>query len=79
MPSAATVQYIAGEIRAARARRGLRQADLAEKIGVQPYTISRIEKGNREIPSSYLCAIAEALGVQVASLLPPSNLEGSAK
>jgi DNA-binding XRE family transcriptional regulator len=46
-------------------RRGLTQAQLAEKVGVQEATIVRLERGNR-IPSlSLLRRIAAALEAQV--------------
>lgn len=79
MPAVATKQYIAAEIRAARARRNLKQSDLAKLVGVSPYTISRIETGHREVSGSYLCAIAEALDVPVEALFPPSNRDGAKK
>ena len=49
-------------LKAARARKGLKQQQLAEKSGVDQTTISRLENG-RHSGSGYITKIAYALGV----------------
>lgn len=55
-----------------RARRvtGLSQAKLAEKLGVNVMTVSRLERGvTRDVTIQRLCEVAEAIGVPVSVLL----------
>lgn len=64
-------------IKVERARNGMSQSDLAEKVGVTRQTIYAIET-KRFIPSTVLAfKIAEILGVEVAKLfeLEPSDWE----
>jgi transcriptional regulator with XRE-family HTH domain len=46
------------------------QNDLARRVGVARTSISNIEKGRQRIPVHVLFALADALGVEMASLLP---------
>lgn len=55
-----------------RKQRGLTQAALAEKVGVEQPTIQRWEKGKREPELSQLFALAAALGVEPSALIDPS-------
>lgn len=55
-----------------RKRKGLTQAQLAEKVGVEQPTIQRWEKGKREPELAQLFALAEALDVEPGTLLDPS-------
>lgn len=58
------------QIKAARVNRGLSQLQLAEAIGVNVMTISRIERGGT--PSINTCQkIANALGVTIVLELEP--------
>lgn len=52
-----------------RAKRGLTQAQLAERIDVAQATVQRWEKGKREPDFGQLHALASALGVTVSELL----------
>jgi transcriptional regulator with XRE-family HTH domain len=52
-----------------RDRAGLTQAELAEKSGVQPETISRYEAGKLSIPLERLLLIAEAFGLRIQDLV----------
>jgi len=55
-------------LREVRRRKGLRQSDLAKKVGVFQSEISEIETGERK-PSVYLAKrIAKALGVSLDEL-----------
>ncbi|AVL99921.1 transcriptional regulator [Gordonia iterans] len=58
------------EVRAARTRAGLRQADLAAAVGVSRQTIVSLERGDYS-PSVYLAIrIARALDSTVEELFP---------
>ena len=54
----------------ARQRRvvGLTQAELAEKIGVQPETVSRLETGKRSVSLVVLATISRALDLELHEL-----------
>jgi len=56
--------------RIARQRRaaGLTQAELAEKVGVQPETISRLETGKRRVSLEILALISESLSLELHEL-----------
>jgi transcriptional regulator with XRE-family HTH domain len=56
--------------RIARQRRavGLTQADLAEKVGVQPETISRVETGRRMISLGLVVLLSESLDIELHEL-----------
>ena len=56
--------------RIARQRRaaGLTQAELAEKVGVQPETISRLETGKRRVSLEMLGLISESLSLELYEL-----------
>lgn len=63
---------LANNIRKARERLGLRQEDLAQRIGVgSGEIISKIELGLREVKAWELSRIAQALGVEFQELLNP--------
>lgn len=60
-------------IKEARERAGLTQDELGKKIGVTGVAVMRYEKGQRQPRIEQLRAIAAALGVPIAQLLPPDN------
>jgi transcriptional regulator with XRE-family HTH domain len=62
-------EYLAGEIRAAMARKRLTPADLADAIGVHRVTASSIYNGRTSIDIERLDAIAEWLGISASDLL----------
>ncbi|GAB2512510.1 hypothetical protein GCM10027064_07820 [Microbacterium petrolearium] len=62
-------------IRALRTERGIRLAELAERVGRAPSQLSMIENGRREPRLSMLRAIAQALDVPVDALLEPDELD----
>jgi transcriptional regulator with XRE-family HTH domain len=70
-----TKDVIAGNLRTLRKVRGMSQPDLAQKVGISPRTIARLEAGQVADPSiNHVRALAQALGVTV-DLLAESELE----
>ncbi|GHU54529.1 hypothetical protein FACS189442_0890 [Spirochaetia bacterium] len=61
-------------IKILRARRGLSQADLAEKADMSITFLSTIERGVRFLQPDMMAKIASALGVEVSQLFV-ANLE----
>lgn len=64
-------------IKAARNKAGLKQSELAEKLGVAVITIGQYERGKRQPRLEQLRRIAIALGTTVSELVEPgywSNL-----
>jgi transcriptional regulator with XRE-family HTH domain len=64
------VVKIGTQLRAARERALLTQAELGARAGLQPLTISRIETDKVEPRYTTIRKIAKALGVDPAELLP---------
>ena len=63
--------------RIARQRRvvGLTQAELAEMVGVQPETISRIETGRRTISLGLIVLLSESLDIELHELFRLPNTD----
>ncbi|MCP2319596.1 Transcriptional regulator, contains XRE-family HTH domain [Nocardia amikacinitolerans] len=62
-------QYIGRQVRAIRARRGISQQVLADRVGVSRGAIAKYENGERPVDSRRtLLALAQALGVNVGDL-----------
>jgi transcriptional regulator with XRE-family HTH domain len=55
-------------VRAARALRGLSQAELEQKAGLPPTTVSKIENGARRLDPATRVRIAMALDVDAEAL-----------
>lgn len=53
------------QLRAAREQKGLSQAELAEKAGLQPSAVSHFETGRRAPSFDNLRALADALAVTI--------------
>jgi transcriptional regulator with XRE-family HTH domain len=62
---------VGDRLRELRERRGLKQSDLAAKLGVHVMTVTLWEdkKARRKISTKYIQKIAEALNIQVSELL----------
>lgn len=60
---------IGGRIKAARARRGLSQAELGDAVGLDKTAISKIEHDVRSVSSTELADISDALGVSMRDLV----------
>lgn len=56
-------------VRRLRERRGMRQADLAERIGLGRTSMTNLERGNQNPPLSVLPLLARGLGVSTGELL----------
>ena len=57
-------------IREWRERRGLSQAQLAERMGLHQQAVHRLESGQHELKAQHLKAYARALGVRPIDILP---------
>jgi transcriptional regulator with XRE-family HTH domain len=66
-----------GAVKLARVTAGLEQQQLADKIGVSKGYMSEIEKGTRSVPPPKLKAIADALGIETATLINPAFAEAA--
>lgn len=64
----AFLQRFGCRVRALRESGGLRQADLASRVGMDRVSISQIERGLREVGVSKVPRLAEALGVTPSAL-----------
>lgn len=63
------VPGLINRIRELRKKAGLKQDQLAEKIGVDPATISRLEKGQVRITGEYLILLSDVLGCTPIELI----------
>lgn len=73
------VDLIVGErLRSARLASGMRQADLAQKVGVSFQQIQKYERGQNRISASRLLSIAAALGVPVEQFFEGLSPEADA-
>lgn len=69
---------IGAAVRAARERAGLTQEELGRRVGLTRTSITNIERGRQQIQVHTLYALAEALEVAVAGLLPPAEVPDAA-
>ncbi len=56
------VKNLGEAIRNKRKKRGIKQIDLAKKLGVSRQELGGWERGTRNLPNKYLLKIPEALG-----------------
>lgn len=68
-PSTPGPQNFASCLRAAREAKGLSQAELAERTGLQPSAVSHFETGRRAPSFDNLRLLADALGIATDYLL----------
>ena len=59
----------AGNVRRLRAKKGLSQKALADKVGISVSYVSMLERGQRSPPLETIEKVAKALSVPAASLL----------
>jgi transcriptional regulator with XRE-family HTH domain len=70
MTAADVNRYVGEQVRKARKRRGMRQGELAARLGVSRAWVSLAEAGSRGLSAVRLVAVAAVLGVQPGDLLP---------
>jgi transcriptional regulator with XRE-family HTH domain len=80
------LQAIGQRVAKARKDRGWTQEALAEAVGIEPVSLSRLETGDRALSLSTLAHIANAVGVGLGDLLdtgrglpPPSHAPDEAE
>lgn len=61
-------EHIGAAIRTARITRGIKQEDLAQRCGITPPTLCRIERGNKPYHVSGLIAVCDTLGTSPEGL-----------
>lgn len=71
----ALYREIGARIRDEREALGFSQRELGEEVGLWQSAISHIEAGEQQVPVHLLLAIAHALGVSPACLLPNTFME----
>ena len=64
---------VSGEVRAWMARRGVRQQDLAERLGITQPSLSSRLRGRTRWTINDLVVVAETLNVPVSVLLTPPD------
>ena len=67
---------IGRQVRRLREAAGLRAADLASALGVDPSAVSNLEHGRRNVKADELSVIADFLGVSQLAILEPDSLLG---
>ena len=70
-------KYVGKQIRKYRRENNLTQKELGLKVGVKHNTISAYESGVNEPEQNMIFALANALGVSVNDLFPPTKGTGS--
>ena len=64
---------LGARLRSAREAAGLSQAELSARVRLSRATVANIELGNQRVTLHKFVALATALGVSPASLLPPAD------
>jgi transcriptional regulator with XRE-family HTH domain len=64
------------KLRAIRALRGITQADLAAKAGISQTAVAEFEKDKRDLRTSTVVKLCEALGVQVTYKVDGTEITG---
>jgi transcriptional regulator with XRE-family HTH domain len=70
------LRSVGARIRKARVARGVTQSQLAERIGVEPETVSRYERGLIPLSLSQLHQVAVALDIGAEALIGVSGKRG---
>lgn len=76
MPREPITRLVGQNIRRYRRRLGMTIEEFADRVGVSPQQISRVELGLNSSPLPRLQRMAEVLGVSVADLLPSVSPPG---
>ena len=64
------------KLRAIRALRGITQADLAAKAGISQTAVAEFEKDKRDLRTSTVVKLCDALGVQVTYKIDGTEITG---
>jgi len=64
---------IGQRIRDLRQKKGMRQEELARRMGLSPSALSNFEKGRRRTSIDWLRKISRVLGVSMSDLIPESR------
>ena len=64
------------KLRAIRALRGITQAELASKAGISQTAVAEFEKDKRDLRTSTVVKLCEALGVQVVYRIDCTEISG---
>lgn len=73
-------RHVGGQVRRLREDAGMKQDELAARVGLSRASIANVEAGKQAVPLHLFAAITEALGTDVAHLLPArSHGEGDRK
>ncbi len=75
LASRSTDDLVRARIKALRIERGLSQDEVADRAGMAPSTVSRLESGARRLALDHLTPLAGALGVEVGDLLAPATTD----
>jgi len=67
------LKVMGDRLRSLRKERRLRQADIAEILGITQTHYQRVEKGKINIPTLTLCALADYFGVSIDYLVGRSE------
>lgn len=63
-------QHVGSRVRTRRTHLGLSQGELANRVNLQRTSITNLEKGRQKVPLHVLYDVAEALDVEINTLLP---------
>lgn len=74
-PQDTSQNLVRRNVRATRLKQGLSQQELAEKAGLHPRYISRLETSDQNMTLDILDKIAKALDVDPADLLGKANVD----
>lgn len=66
-------RHVGGQVRRLREGAGMKQDELAVRVGLSRASIANVEAGKQAVPLHLFAAITEALGADVAHLLPASS------
>ncbi len=78
--SVSTTRKLLGQrIKELRQAKGLKQSQLAENIGIEPRSVSKIESGFHFPKDEHLQKIANTLGVEIKDLFETSHLKSDAE
>lgn len=68
--------FTGSKLRAIRALRGITQAELASKAGISQTAVAEFEKDKRDLRTSTVVKLCEALGVQVVYRIDGTEISG---